>query len=849
MRTLYAYFFAFSAACSGPADPADAGDAGGDGDATVLPDAGTPPPLAPRSISFRDRDPARGAIEGVATIEAPEDETGIESYEIVALDGAGAIVASLAEIAIGAERLEFAFAPATSWPEGAISISARSTGHGRSSSLAAAIPGDNYVRYADLGNDAGIDILRSPTLVRHAASGSMYAIGCDAGYRVSMRRCGEDGCPEARSFGEENECSDADAVIAGDVLYLLVAAYRRNLLAICSLNEAGDIGECAEHDLPEGETPDLAVSEDAIYVSSADPMNTYKAVIDVCPLEGPSAESPCTRHDVSAGAPDYSGSFSTMLPHYTALYVVAQGRIYTCVLEAEGTPGECVTSASGIDTWSTPAAIGASRLYVASGQDLAICGLGVGGAAPTCETRPMGGNSAESILRTGSTLYIADYGTESSAFLQHCALAETGSVLGCESVPHTEGHPGITRSPALFAEDDQLFAYGSTQSPDATTRVASFLTCALDDDGAPGTCEYDDVGLRPLGYFSSYPRATASPTHLYVSTRLNNEAAMTSCSLAADGEVGTCTTRLVPAAVRGMTMSKSFVYRDGALYFFGDSSGSVRVIRCPLGAGGAIDGECASYDVSEGRFRDPSVARIVSDRAIVWVNDDASEYRPRLLSCGFDEAGAPECTHVLLDASIPPGQALAYGVTASDTHAYAFGRVGRERRLYSCPFDAEGALGAACTLTVVEADTNDNSGMIAGMVIADDRIHLAHVAGSYRPWLAVCELEGGIAGSCAIEDLATSEHTSVRGLAIENGRLYIPASNDAQRPVLIACDVGADGRTSGCLRHDASAGAGDGSADFTGMGFVHDPVRRALYLVTDDGAHRHRPSAYWIPTF
>jgi hypothetical protein len=808
-------------------------------------DAGVLEP--PLGITFRDDDLARGVIAGTVTLARASDETNVVRYEIVGLDAVGTIVGpALAAIPRTTDPLAHTFALGTLLPAGVVELAGVSTGSAASSVPGPSAPADNFVRYSDVGGDGGSDPLRSARLVRHAASGTLFAIGCEGNTRATVRRCGPgSGCSEIASLG--TVCAGSSAAIAGNTLYVAATGSSSLALHICALDSSGVVGTCREHNLSTRTyEASVTVAASAVIITSPDADNEYRASVDLCPLDGPTASAPCTHHDVSAGQPSYSGQSPTALTVGDDLYVVATGGVFHCTFGASSVSG-CTHTASGLEPAYPSGAASASRLYLATGSAVRSCALAADGTITTCTTQTFAradtrASTARPVILTGTGLYVPARVSGGITVLNHCALDASGDATSCTELAYS-GPSGMA-IPALFEHGTQLLGIAQAWWTERPFEVPYLLAWSRNGAGAPTAATYEEIGLRPLGYHGQSVRGFASPTHLYSLASLSSTPVLTSCALPIAETAASCITRALstPTLSRGTPS-----YRDGAIYFFVDHNATLA--RCSLASDGSAS--CTTHDVRGGAdLRDVRAGGVFGGRVVAIATDYGNGYRPTLFACTLDGGGLPGGCSTVVASSPGDLNSLAYGVTASATHGYAFMRESDGRALYACPFDASGAL-TACTRTIVDP-VAENSGYIADMVLAGGRLYLSHVTSSYRPWLGLCQLDGsGEVTECTTADVTAGSTESLYepALAVAGDRLYMAGAADDERADMIACDLGTDGLPTGCVRHDAAAGRGDRSAERGSGDLLFDPTEGTLYFVTNEQSNRHRPAAYWLPAF
>lgn len=123
-------------------------DDGGGGDGAV--EGGPADPSTPRSLAFRDTDPAKGTVAGLVTIGAAADETGITGYDLFwSTDGKAPLGGAITRVAKSGGDVGFTFKSGSTAPPGGDFLLARSVVPGVEAKSGASTYGDNYVHYFD----------------------------------------------------------------------------------------------------------------------------------------------------------------------------------------------------------------------------------------------------------------------------------------------------------------------------------------------------------------------------------------------------------------------------------------------------------------------------------------------------------------------------------------------------------------------------------------------------------------------------------------------------------------------------------------------------------------------------
>ena len=187
-------------------EPADAGDAACgatcDGAADAASDAEDAPdtlssPSAPAGITFRDRDPRRGRVEGTISVARALDESGVSSYRVYWSDGAGARVGLAGDVPKSSATTDIVLAPGTAVPSSAIRLVAVAVGGPSLGSTGESAPvttkGDNFPIHQDPSDGIiGTDTLYHPSVFVDAAAGKVLVVSLSRTH-AEVRRCNLDG--------------------------------------------------------------------------------------------------------------------------------------------------------------------------------------------------------------------------------------------------------------------------------------------------------------------------------------------------------------------------------------------------------------------------------------------------------------------------------------------------------------------------------------------------------------------------------------------------------------------------------------------------------------------------------
>ncbi len=804
------------------------------------------PPVAPLSVEFRDQHLAQDVLSGRATIGRPADESPNTGYALVFLDAAGAPLGDVIARFDRAAELAYDFVD-VAVPLGAVSLAGLAYGADTRTAIGpATTPIDNFVQHADVSGELGIDPLVGPVMLRHASSGARYLVTLDGARAISIRRCADDlsACTEVESFGAYSE-PPMHAIIHGDRLYAVGSGNadvgHRPRLIVCDIAVDGSLGTCRENlinDTAGGWHPRLAVHANRLYVASATTSGGY-ARLYVCPIEGPSTETPCTVHDVTTGIPWGSCAASRIAFTDTTVYIATSNQndtsyLISCAINADGTPGACsMQSVSGaypsLALRGTNLFLG-TRQFSGSAVTSNVCTLGPPFSCSTLAAPSLNGE----LQIVSDRLYVVRRNDVTA-----CSFDSNDLPTGCASASATTtGEALIEASSMDFPIDDE------TGNPYATIN-----RCAV-TDGLPHDCVTHQVAGSPLGFVGQYPVVAASATHLLVRTRgmIMDTRYLAACALDEGGAIGTCRAARAPVPIGGSLLEGLAV--DGAnVYLFGFSGGPV-LMRCPLAADGTV-GACTStalpapegetyrtyFSWSEISVRE---GRVV---AALYRSDGAV----RIFSCALGPSGDPQDCSTLVTTQI---NSYARPIASALRDYLAVTQGGPPHLVYACPHGVSDP--SACTEHEL-ATRAANGPLIDGGRLYAITTRNASFSETDTLTVETCPItETGELAACTTSSTALLRmHRPA--FAVSGSFVYVSGIDPTSLRIVVAtCALDAQGMLSGCTRWDASAGQGDGSSlwlpgtDLIPVALTVEPTRGTVYMASTNPLRRFRASAYWF---
>ncbi|MEO8798320.1 MAG: hypothetical protein ABI551_10575 [Polyangiaceae bacterium] len=159
----------------GNGDGSDGGNIGADDGGALdgaVEEGGPADPSTPRSVVFRDTEPAKGTVGGVATIGAAADETSITGYDLFwSTDGKAPLGPAITRVGKSGGDVSYTFLAGATAPPGAEFLLARSVVPGVEAKSGVSTYGDNYVHYFDTSS---LDVSRA---TGHGLGGQLMQSG------------------------------------------------------------------------------------------------------------------------------------------------------------------------------------------------------------------------------------------------------------------------------------------------------------------------------------------------------------------------------------------------------------------------------------------------------------------------------------------------------------------------------------------------------------------------------------------------------------------------------------------------------------------------------------------------